>query len=319
MAKYIVKRLITAIPIFFGITIIIYTMLNLAPGSALDMLASSEMSVSSEAYQQLKTQLGLDQPLWVRYLLWLKDLVHFNFGTSYRTSQSVALMVSQRIIPSVILSGTGVIIAILLSLPIGIMAAYKHKPYSKWDNISSFFALIGSTLPGFLLSLLLIYFFSIKLKLLPTQGMHSSGNTSLPDLIRHLILPALIIAIGSMGNLIKQTRSACLEMLGEDFVKTARSKGISEMAVMVFHVFRTALIPISTTILLQIPHIIGGTTIVEQIFSWPGLGSLMISSINNRDYPVVMCIATLIAVTVLVTNILIDIIHGLLDPRISYS
>ncbi|MGN8817695.1 ABC transporter permease [Oribacterium sp. HCP28S3_H8] len=317
MAKYIVKRLITAIPIFFGITIIIYTMLNLAPGSALDMLASSEMSVSSEAYQQLKAQLGLDQPLWVRYLLWLKDLVHFNFGTSYRTSQSVALMVSQRIVPSVILSGTGVIIAILLSLPIGIMAAYK--PYSKWDNISSFFALIGSTLPGFLLSLLLIYFFSIKLKLLPTQGMHSSGNTSLPDLIRHLILPALIIAIGSMGNLIKQTRSACLEMLGEDFVKTARSKGISEMAVMVFHVFRTALIPISTTILLQIPHIIGGTTIVEQIFSWPGLGSLMISSINNRDYPVVMCIATLIAVTVLVTNILIDIIHGLLDPRISYS
>lgn len=222
-------------------------------------------------------------------------------------------MVSQRIGPSILLSGTGVILAILLALPIGIMAAYK--PYSKWDSISSFFALIGSSLPGFLLSLLLIYVFAIKLKLLPTSGMHAAGDTSLID----LLLPALIICIGSMGNLIKQTRSACLEVLHEDFVKTARSKGIKEQAVVLKHVFRNALIPVSTTVLLQIPHIIGGTTIVEQIFGWPGLGSLMLSSINNRDYPVVMCVAVIIALTVLCTNILIDIVYGFLDPRVSYD
>ena len=226
-------------------------------------------------------------------------------------------MVSQRIGPSILLSGTGVILAILLALPIGIMAAYK--PYSKWDSISSFFALIGSSLPGFLLSLLLIYVFAIKLKLLPTSGMHAAGDTSLIDLLRHLLLPALIICIGSMGNLIKQTRSACLEVLHEDFVKTARSKGIKEQAVVLKHVFRNALIPVSTTVLLQIPHIIGGTTIVEQIFGWPGLGSLMLSSINNRDYPVVMCVAVIIALTVLCTNILIDIVYGFLDPRVSYD
>ena len=317
MLKYLGKRILTAIPIFFGITVIIYVMLNMAPGSALDMLASSEISVDSAAYDQLKAQLGLDKPVWMRYLLWLKDLFQLNFGTSYRTSQDVCTMVSQRIGPSILLSGTGVILAILLALPIGIMAAYK--PYSKWDSVSSFFALIGSTLPGFLLSLLLIYVFSIKLKLLPTSGMHSSGDTSFIDLFRHLLLPALIICIGSMGNLIKQTRSACLEVLHEDFVKTARSKGIKEQAVVLKHVFRNALIPVSTTILLQIPHIIGGTTIVEQIFGWPGLGSLMISSINNRDYPVVMCVAVIIAITVLVTNILIDIVYGFLDPRVSYD
>ena len=180
MLKYLGKRILTAIPIFFGITVIIYVMLNMAPGSALDMLASSEISVDSAAYDQLKAQLGLDKPVWMRYLLWLKDLFQLNFGTSYRTSQDVWTMVSQRIGPSILLSGTGVILAILLALPIGIMAAYK--PYSKWDSVSSFFALIGSTLPGFLLSLLLIYVFSIKLKLLPTSGMHSSGDTSFIDL-----------------------------------------------------------------------------------------------------------------------------------------
>lgn len=317
MLKYLMKRLLTVIPIFFGITAIIYILLNMAPGSALDVLAGSEANVSAEQLESLRASLGLDQPVWIRYLNWLGDILHGEFGTSYYNGQSVMLAISQRILPSVILTGTGVILAILIALPLGIMAAYK--PYSMWDKVSNFLALTGSVLPNFFVSLVLIYIFALNLRLLPSMGMHTGTNTSLPDLLWHLSLPALVICFGTMGNIIKQTRGACLEVFSEEYMKTARSKGISETAVVLRHGFRNALIPVVTTVLLQIPHIIGGSTITEQIFGWPGLGSQMIASINNRDYPMVMGIAVILALTVLATNILLDIVYGLVDPRISYE
>ncbi len=317
MAKYMVKRLLTIIPIFFGITAIIFILLNLAPGSALDVLASGEGNMDPEQLQQLKISLGLDKPIIVRYFIWLGDILHGDFGRSYFNNQDVMLAVKLRIGPSLLLTGTGVIMAILISLPLGLMAAYK--PYSIWDKISNFFALAGAVLPGFFLSLGLIYIFAIQLKLLPTMGMHTGTKTDLIDLIRHMILPASVICFGSMGGMIKQTRGACLEVFNEEYMKTARSKGISEAAVVIKHGFRNALIPVLTTVLMQIPHIIGGSTITEQIFAWPGMGSAMINAINNRDYPMVMCVATILCATVLATNILLDIVYSIADPRITYD
>lgn len=317
MLKYLIKRLLTIIPIFFGITAIIYVLLNMAPGSALDVLASSEANVDPQQLEALKISLGLDKPVWVRYLLWLKEILGGDFGTSYYNGQNVMKAISQRIGPSILLTGTGVALAILIALPLGIMAAYK--PYSAWDKVSNFFALSGAVLPNFFLSLVLVYVLALKLKLLPSMGMHTGTDTSLSDLIHHLILPAFVICFGTMGTIIKQTRGACLEVFNEEYMKTARSKGISEARVVISHGFRNALIPVVTTVMLQIPHIIGGSTITEQIFGWPGVGSQMISSINNRDYPMVMGIAVLLALTVLATNVLLDIVYGLVDPRISYE
>lgn len=317
MGKYVAKRVIMALPLLFGITVVIYFLLSIVPGGPLDVLKGSELTDGSFDYENLKKSLGLDRPVYIRYIGWLRDVIEGDLGSSYRTMQPVTKMISQRIGPSVLLTGSGTLAAIIISIPIGIIAAYK--PGSKWDGISSFFALAGATLPRFFIAILAIYIFGVKLAWLPTMGMHSSGNESLQDLIRHLILPSALICFGTMGGLIKQTRSACLEIFNQDYMRTARAKGIGEFAVVIKHGFRNALTPVITTILLHIPEIIGGSTITERIFGWPGIGSLMIDSISNRDYPVVMGIALLISVTVLITNLALDIAYGLLDPRVTYD
>jgi peptide/nickel transport system permease protein len=317
MNTYIIKRLFTVIPIFFGITAVVYILMSMAPGSILDTGGENDSVVSIEQYESMRAYYGLDKPVFLRYLKWLGEFVRGNMGISYRGNQDVSHIIAQRILPSIILSGSGVALAIILGIPIGIMAAYK--PYSKWDSVSSFFALLGATLPGFFVSILAIYIFSIKLSWLPSKGMADFARAGPGDYLRHLIMPALIICFSSMGSLIKQTRAACLEIFHEEYIKTARAKGISELKVVLFHGFRNAMIPVVTSVLLQIPNIISGSTIIEQIFGWPGIGSLMISSISNRDYPVVMGVAVIIATTVLVTNILLDIVYVILDPRISHE
>jgi peptide/nickel transport system permease protein len=317
MKKYFIKRILTVIPVFIGITAIIYILMSLAPGSVLDLAEESDMALSTEQYEILKASYGLDKPPIVRYFIWLGNFVRGNMGVSFRGNQSVSYIIAQRLFPSIVLTGTGIFFAILIGLPVGIMAAYK--PYSKWDSASSFFALIGATLPGFFVSILGIYLFSIKLGWLPSKSMADFSRSGFADYTRHLIMPGAIICFNSMGSLIKQTRGACLEVFNEEYIKTARSKGISELRVVLAHGFRNALIPVVTSVLLQIPNIIGGSTIVEQIFGWPGIGSLIIASINNRDYPVVMGVAVLIATAVLFTNILLDVVYVFLDPRISHE
>jgi peptide/nickel transport system permease protein len=317
MGIYLVKRLLTVIPVFLGITAVVYILMSMAPGSVLDTGSENDVVISSQQYEALRASYGLDKPPVIRYFLWLKDFLRGDMGVSYRGNQPVGHIIAQRIMPSIILTGSGVGLAVLLALPMGIMAAYR--PYSKWDSLSSLFALVGATLPGFFISILGIYLFSIKLGWLPSKGMANFTQAGAGEYLRHLIMPGLIICVGSMGSLVKQTRAACLEIFNEEYIKTARSKGISELRVVLHHGFRNALIPVVTSILLQIPYIISGSTIIEQIFGWPGIGSLMISSINNRDYPVVMGVTVLIATTVLITNILLDLAYALLDPRITYE
>jgi peptide/nickel transport system permease protein len=314
----LIKRLLTVLPVFIGITAVIYILMSLAPGSILDIGGGENNSVMSlQQYEALRASYGLDKPVVVRYFYWLGDFLRGNMGVSYRGNQQVSHIIAQRILPSIMLTGSGVGLAIILAIPIGIMAAYR--PYSKWDSLSSLFALLGATLPGFFISILGIYIFSIKLGWLPSKGMSNFFQAGFGEYLRHLIMPGLIVCFGTMGSLIKQTRGACLEIFNEEYIKTARSKGISELRVVLAHGFRNALIPVVTSVLLQIPHIISGSTIIEQIFGWPGIGSLMISSINNRDYPVVMGVAILIATAVLITNILLDLVYVLLDPRITYE
>ena len=317
MFRYILKRLLYAIPVFLGSTFVIYTLINLAPGGPLSVLAASgEMSLSD--LEALKISMGLDKPIVIRYFIWLGDLLHGDFGISYRTSQEVSLMISQRIMPSLMLTGTGILAAMLVGVPLGIISAYK--PNSVWDHISTFISFIGASVPNFFLSLLLIYVLAVKLKWFPTSGMQSSGMSgNLLDLLHHLALPAFVCGIQPIGNYIKQTRSSVLEVLNEEYIKTARSKGLTNVVIVLKHAFRNALIPIVTTISLSIPFLIGGAVVTEQIFAWPGIGSLMITAITSRDYPVIMGVAVLICGVVLVANLILDLIYAALDPRIKFK
>ena len=316
MLKYVVKRLLYAIPVFLGITFVIYLLINLAPGGPLAILASSgEMSQAD--LEAMKVTLGLDKPIVVRYFLWLVDLFRGDLGTSYRTSQDVAMMISQRIIPSLTLTGVGILGAIIIGIPLGIISAYK--PNSIWDHISTFVAFIGASVPSFFLSLLLIYILAVKMKWFPTSGMYSSGGGDVMDMLHHLALPAFACGIQPIGNYIKQTKSSVLEVLNEEYIKTARSKGLTNTVIILKHAFRNALIPIVTTVSLSIPFLIGGAVVVEQIFAWPGLGSLMITAITSRDYPVIMGVAVLICVVVLVANLILDLVYAALDPRIEFK
>jgi len=317
LKHYIVKRILGAIPVFFGITLIVFFMMNMAPATIADAAGEGEAS-SAAMRAALEANLGLDQPILVRYFLWLKEVITGDLGLSYRTGQPVLRMILQRAEPSLILTGSGVLLSVLIGVPLGVLAAWK--PRSGWSRLASGLTLFSFSAPGFFLCLMAIFLFSVKLGWLPAAGMYSAGTGGSPlDLLQHLTLPASVICLGSMGNLIRQTTSACREVLGEDYIRTARAKGLPEWAVLWKHAFRTALIPVLTTILNHIPHIIGGSMVVERIFGWPGMGSLLFSSVSGRDYTVIMGVTAVVALAVLFTSILMDIVYRLADPRVRWG
>lgn len=316
MGRYIRRRLITAIPVFFGITLLVFLMVNLAPGTITDLMGEGAANSADKA--ALEASLGLDQPLPLRYAGWLGDLLRGDLGQSYFYDRPVSRLIAQRVGPSLLLTGTGVVLAVAAALPLGVLAAWK--PRSVWDRLASFLSLISFGVPGFVLCLGGIAIFAVALGWLPTHGMYAAGTfTSLGDLLRHLVLPAGVVCVSSLGELVKQTRAACLEALGQDYILTAQAKGLTDGAVMVRHAFRGSLVPVLTTILSHIPHILGGSVVVEQIFGWPGMGSLLFSAISQRDYPVVMGATVVIALAVLLTNLLLDLVYGLADPRVRYG
>lgn len=316
MGHYIRSRLITAIPVFFGITLLVFLMVNLAPGTITDLMGEGAANEADRA--ALEASLGLDQPLPLRYAGWLAGLFQGDLGQSYFYNRPVSRLIAQRVGPSLLLTGSGVALAVAAALPLGVLAAWK--PRSVWDRLASFLSLLSFGVPGFVLCLGGIALFAVTLGWLPTHGMYAAGTfTSLGDLLRHLVLPAGVVCLSSLGELVKQTRSACLESLGQDYILTARAKGLTDGAVMVRHAFRSSLVPVLTTILSHIPHILGGSVVVEQIFGWPGMGSLLFSAISQRDYPLVMGVTVVIALGVLLTNLLLDLVYGLADPRVRYG
>lgn len=315
MAKYLWKRLLISIVVFFGITILVYGLSNLAPGSPVDMYISPEMT--AEDLAALRESMGLNQPVYVQYMKWLGQLFQGNMGYSYRTKEAVLPMITERLGPTLLITVTSVVLALCIAIPLGTLAAYK--PYSAWDYLSSGLSLTGVAIPSFFAAVVLIYIFCVKLGVLPNSGMYDSASSpNLPSLLRHMILPVAVLTFQQVGNFIRQTRNSMLEVFEEDYVTMARAKGLNERQVVFGHVMRNALIPIVTAVGMSVPFLIGGAVLVEKIFSWPGLGSLMVQSINYKDYPTIMGITVFISITVLMCNILVDIIYGILDPRIRY-
>ena len=313
MAKYLRKRILGAVPIFFGITLFVFLMMYLAPATVADVAGGSLEASSASEKEALEARLGLDRPFPVQYGTWLLGLFQGDLGNSYWSGRPVMDSIAPRVVPTVLLTGTGVLLAILLAIPLGVLAAWK--PGSGWDRLSSVLSMLSFGVPGFCLCLLGIYLFSVVLGILPAMGM----GAGFWGTARHLILPASVICLGSMGNLLRQTKGSMLEVLGEDYIVAARARGLSDRRVLWRHGLRGAAIPVLTTVLNHIPHVIGGSMIVERIFGWPGLGDLLFFSVNNRDYMVIMGVTVLVALAVLLAHLLMDILYHFADPRLRWE
>lgn len=312
MSKYIIKRILIAIPVLIGITVIDYAIMCLA-GSPLEMLQGSR--ISQEAVEMKKIAMGLDQPVYIQYLVWLGQLLQGNMGYSIKTYQPVREMILSHLGPTLLLMGTSMIASMLISIPAGIYSAVHQ--YSKRDYAVVTASFFGSSVPGFFLSLLLVYLFTVKLGCLPSSGMMTLGTSGgILDVAKHMVMPVLVLSFSMAGTNIRYIRSAMLEILQQDYLRTARAKGIGRFFVIYKHALRNALIPIVTVFGMQIPVLFGGQVIIEQVFSWPGLGLMTMSAITSRDYPVIMGVCLLSAVVVLLGNLLTDILYALVDPTI---
>ena len=315
MFKYIIKRILIALPVLIGITIIDYAIMSLA-GSPLEMLAGPR--VSEEAIANKEILLGLDKPVIVQYVIWIKQLLQGNLGTSIKSYQSVASMIGSHIGPTLLLMGTSLIAGLAIAVPAGIFSAIHQ--YKKRDYAVVTLSFVGISIPGFFLALLLIYVFTVRLGWLPSSGMTTLGTDGgFLDVAKHMVMPVTVLAVSVAGANIRYVRSSMLEILQSDYLRTATAKGIGRRRVINKHALRNALIPIITVIGMQIPTLFGGSIIVEKIFSWPGLGLMTMNSILNRDYPVIMGVCLLSAIVVLVGNLITDILYALVDPTISYK
>lgn len=313
MKKYLLKRLLAMIPVFFGMTMLVFFLSNMTPGSPVDAMITPDMDPAS--IQAIYERMGLDKPVYVQYFRWLERLFQGNLGYSYRTGGEVIGLIAERVGPTLILTLTVLAISVVVGVILGVLAACK--PFSVWDTLASGVSFVSSSIPGFFMALVFVFGFCVKANWLPTGGMYTNANTAnFLDLVRHMVLPVLTMSLSGIGNYIRQTRSAMLEVMGEEFVKMARSKGMRERTVLYIHALRNAMLPIVTCIGMSVPGLIGGSVITEQIFGWPGMGSLMVLSVTYRDYPVIMGITMYITIAVLMTNLLMDILYAVLDPRI---
>lgn len=314
MRRYILKRLLLAIPVLLGITIIDYFIMSLA-GNPMDILAGPRMTQEAIAFKAAK--LGLDQPVWVQYFNWLSEVLRGNLGYSYKSYQPVAQMIGSHLGPTLLLMGASMVVGLLIAVPAGIYSAV-HR-YQKRDFAVVTASFLGSSVPGFFLALILIYLFTVRLGWLPSSGMETPGvGGDFLDVARHMVLPVIVLAASVASSNIRYIRSAVLEILEMDYLRTAKAKGIGHFRVINKHALRNALLPIVTVIGMQIPTLFGGAVIVEQIFSWPGLGLITMNAITARDYPVIMGVCLLSAVVVLSANLLTDVVYALVDPTIKY-
>ncbi len=319
MTKFIVRRILISIPTLLGISLVLFTIISLAPGDPFGDIALNP-NVPPEVQQKLRQQLGLDDPVYVRYVKWLTSLLRGDWGVSFVNRAQVVDLIWQRLPTTVFVLGTAYLLALLIALPTGIISAVKQ--YSLWDNLATTFAFLGYSLPTFFTGLLFILVFTVKLGWLPevyTTNIQASGLNYALELLRHAAMPIMVLALFQSAELTRYVRSSVLDVIHLDYVRTARAKGLSEPRVVLVHAVRNALIPVVTIMALQIPAIFTGALITEQIFRVPGIGSLLIASINAHDTPVIMGIVFTYAVLVVTFNLIADVLYGVLDPRIKYE
>lgn len=310
--EYVLRRLLYLVPTLLVISALSFSLIHIAPGDPAEILMTSPTGGADEkTVEEFRVKMGLDQPIHIQYYSWLQKAVHGDFGYSYMTNRLVFKTIIDAFKNTLKLSALSLAIALIIAIPVGILAALKYNTIS--DDLSRLGALIGVSIPNFWQAYLLILFFSVFLQWLPAAGLGEGGD------IRHMILPALTMGTSSAAVIMRMMRSSMLEVMEMDYIRTARSKGLSERTVIMKHAMKNALLPVVTMIGLSIGFMLNGSVIVETIFGWPGIGRLVVESIYSRDYPMIQGSILFVAMIFVVANFLVDIIYTWLNPRITYE
>jgi peptide/nickel transport system permease protein len=320
MGRYIIRRLLQAIPLLFMVSIMVFGLIHLIPGGAQAVFLNPRLSGAARA--AIAHNLGLDQPIVVQYFDWIKGAVTGNFGNSFVDGQTVMSDVSARVGPTIELFGSALLFALILAIPLGVTSAVRQ--YSIVDYTITFFSYFGISMPIFFFALIMQEIFAVKLGWLPDEGRSSdatfaNGFDYFLDYALHLILPMIVLSLAFMASWSRYTRSSMLDVKRQDYMRTARSKGLGPVSILARHGLRNAMIPVLTVVAIDFGAIAGGAAVTETIFAWPGLGSFFIQSLTGRDYPILMAMLLMSAVTVIFFNLLADVLYGVLDPRIRYN
>ncbi len=315
-AGWLVRRVALALLAAFGVGVLVFALLRLIPGDVVTQLIGLEGNVSAERQAEMRRMFGLDQPIWTQFLGWFSALLRGDFGLSLRTDRPVFQDLLMRFPVTLELTVLALIFAVVVGLPLGILAALRRGQAA--DLLSSSFVLIGLAAPEFWLAILMILLFSLKLGWFPPNGYVSLGE-SVAGNLRSLFLPALALSFGLAAATTRIVRASLLDVLSQDYIRTARAKGLSGSAVVVRHALRNALIPVITVIGLQVGNLLGGAVIIEQLFGLPGVGRFALEGINLRDYPVVQGAVLWIAVSYVLVNVVVDVLYGVIDARVIYS
>lgn len=322
MIAYIIRRLLEAIPLLLVISLLTFVIVEIAPGDAAQMYIDPEKGTDTAYIEQVRRNLGLDEPVHVRYIAWVGKTLSGDLGFSFRSRRAVSLEVGDRLPNTLLLGGTALFVSFLLAVPIGVLSALKR--YTVIDYTLTTLSLIGISIPIFWIALLFIQIFAIQLDWFPATGMRSvreqyTGWRSTLDILHHLVLPVIVLALAQIASWSRYQRSALLEVLGQDYIRTARGKGLHERRVMLVHALKNSLIPMITLIGISVPQVVTGAFITETIFSWPGIGRLGVDAVTGRDYPVIMAVTMLSAVLIVISSLLTDIAYAWADPRIRYE
>ncbi len=313
MSAYIAKRLLAAIPVLFGLTIIVFLIMAMIPGDPATAILGSY--ATPENVERLNRQLGLDKPLWQQYFIWLGNMLQGDFGRSYTLNRPVIDEVLERFSATLILAGTSLLLCSVFGLIAGVVSAVRQ--YSWVDKTVTFVVLVGISVPSFWLGLLLILVFAVNLKWFPASGMYAIyGGGDLPDLLKHLFLPAITLAVVATGVIARLTRTAMLEVLRQDFIRTARAKGVTENKVIYKHAFKAALVTVIPVIGIQAGFVLGGAVYIETVFQWPGIGSMLVKAISTRDLLLVQGGVLVVAAAYVLFNLAADVVQTILDPRL---
>ena len=321
MLLFALRRLVLSIPLLIGITFISYLVIGLAPGGPLDFLTPEDPNASPEVRDRLMKELGLDQPVHVQYWRWLNRVVRLDFGRTFLPDgKPVLTKIGERLPITLLLNAIEMLVIVGLAVPIGVLSAVRQ--YSVYDKVTTVFVFVGFATPDFWLALLLMILFGVELGWLPISGLRSLNWEYLSfwrqqwDVIGHLVLPITVATFGGLAGFSRYMRQSMLEVVRQDYIQTARAKGLPEQAVIGKHALRNALLPVVTILGLSLPGLIGGSVIIESIFAIPGMGQLMVQSVFSRDYPVVMGNLVIVASLTLIANLVADIAYGMVDPRI---
>jgi peptide/nickel transport system permease protein len=316
LRAYVLRRLGFAVLMLIGVSMILFALMRLAPGGPEAVLIGGEFSADAAA--QIRRRLGLDRPLAAQYATWAGAALRGDFGRSFKTGDPVAGLIVDRLGPTLQLTGGALVLALAVAVPLGVVAAVRRG--TVWDTLGSAVSLFGVSFPSFWLGIMLILLFSEALPILPPSGLAEYGREADPlSRLRHAILPTLTLGLIQMAALMRFTRSSLLEALRQDYVRTARAKGLGDGRVVWRHALRNALIPVVTVVGLSLPTLVGGAVLTETVFAWPGLGRLAVGAVFERDYPVIMGVNLIVAGVVIAGNLVTDLAYCVIDPRISYQ